>query len=456
MKKRITAVVLCLVMMFSVNGTSIITASAKERVTVALNGEEISFDVQPQIINGTTYVPIRAVCEKLGADVYWLDFNKECVIVKNDTVLILPTNLKIQGNKPCFLQNTVRGNRITKSKEIELESWPFVDNGRTMMPLRAICEAFGAEVGWKKDSNKNIHKISIVASKSIINTKNADKEFFDKYSKTIIKDYMTEERWVVWGFRLSGSYYYDFFEDYTYSMTHVHYEDNIEEPVGTWSFDGIKLTLYNEEYKEETKYTYLSDLGVFQATESNIMAEQDFADDTGKYYEPVYRPAVLEKVSENYLDDLLDEVSPYFKDCIEAYKFTCNDSFPVEVDWSKELPGSFDGSTSFYLVTSHNKKSEVRALMQKYLSDEIIYKYWSDNNLKEVNGRLYCRNSAKGWLEYDPDIENAEALYMNEDGDLVVAVGEYAGGGITWECFLRNVSFTFRKYSDGYKIVNVR
>ena len=61
--KRVVSLFLTLIMVI---GMFCMPASATSGVKVVLNGKEISFDVQPQIINGRTMVPMRAIFECLG------------------------------------------------------------------------------------------------------------------------------------------------------------------------------------------------------------------------------------------------------------------------------------------------------------------------------------------------------------------------------------------------------
>ena len=43
---------------------------AQEPIKVIVGGERVRFDVEPQIINDRTMVPLRAIVENIGADVY--------------------------------------------------------------------------------------------------------------------------------------------------------------------------------------------------------------------------------------------------------------------------------------------------------------------------------------------------------------------------------------------------
>ena len=58
-----------------------IEAYAEEAKTVSVytDGTQIDFDVEPQIINDRTMVPMRAIFEAIGAEVNWDDSTKTAV-----------------------------------------------------------------------------------------------------------------------------------------------------------------------------------------------------------------------------------------------------------------------------------------------------------------------------------------------------------------------------------------
>lgn len=63
---------LMLILILSVSMFAPILSSAEiNEITVSIDGEIIDFDVEPQIINGRTMVPMRAIFETLGATVLW-------------------------------------------------------------------------------------------------------------------------------------------------------------------------------------------------------------------------------------------------------------------------------------------------------------------------------------------------------------------------------------------------
>ena len=113
-------------------------------IVVVLDGNQIMFDVKPTIKNGTTLVPIRAISEALDATVEW-DQNTRTVTVKKDNTTI----------KLCIDSITmyVDGNSIT------LNHPAVIIDGRTLVPVRAISEAFGCLVGW----DANTKQVSVIA-----------------------------------------------------------------------------------------------------------------------------------------------------------------------------------------------------------------------------------------------------------------------------------------------------
>lgn len=126
--------------------TSLVLVSAEENIKVVLDGNKIPFDVSPVLINGRTMVPVRVIFEKLGAVVEWDEKNNAVNASLNDKLVTL-----IVGSKTMY----VNGN------EVVLDVPATETNGRTLVPLRAISEAYGSEVGW----DKTLNTVSIIKDK---------------------------------------------------------------------------------------------------------------------------------------------------------------------------------------------------------------------------------------------------------------------------------------------------
>jgi len=104
---------------------------------VILNGKLMEFDVHPQILNGRTMVPLRAIFEAFGAKVVWNEATQTVIATKADTTVVL----KVGNTSP-----TVNGNVIT------LDQPAIIKNNRMLAPLRFVAETFGGIVTWDSDT----------------------------------------------------------------------------------------------------------------------------------------------------------------------------------------------------------------------------------------------------------------------------------------------------------------
>jgi N-acetylmuramoyl-L-alanine amidase len=102
-------------------------------VTIKLNGKVLNSDVPAVIIDDRTLVPIRVITESTGADVQWDGQNQEVTINTGDKRV----KLKINSS-----EMDINGKKVT------LEVPAKLINDRTMVPVRAVTEVLGLEVGW--------------------------------------------------------------------------------------------------------------------------------------------------------------------------------------------------------------------------------------------------------------------------------------------------------------------
>lgn len=120
-----------------------ITATAREmddssqssatEVQVFVNGQALTFDVPPALVNGSTLVPLRAIFEALGAKVTWDDSTQTAMATWDGGEMSLQigaASARVNGQDKAL---AVPGQLI---------------GGRMMVPLRFVAEAMGAQVGW--------------------------------------------------------------------------------------------------------------------------------------------------------------------------------------------------------------------------------------------------------------------------------------------------------------------
>ena len=76
-------------------------------------------------------------------------------------------DVKLQNNKENKVKTEEKNSDLIKinvnDKEVQMDTKPYIENGRTMVPVRFISEALGLKVDW----NGEVQKVSIDEKKSI-------------------------------------------------------------------------------------------------------------------------------------------------------------------------------------------------------------------------------------------------------------------------------------------------
>jgi hypothetical protein len=107
-------------------------------IHVRVNGEPVYFEgTQPRAMDGRVLVPLRGVLEKMGATVDWMSATQTVVAAKGNMELNLPI-----GSRHA----TING------REVSLDVPAMTIAGSTMVPLRFVSEALGADVRWASAS----------------------------------------------------------------------------------------------------------------------------------------------------------------------------------------------------------------------------------------------------------------------------------------------------------------
>lgn len=119
------------------------SAASAADISIVVNGNKIETEAPPIIVEDRTLVPLRAISEALGCDVAW-DGNTNGVTLTDGQYLYFTWI----GKDTAFKST---GSALESSCKMDVA--PLITNDRTMVPLRAIAELFGAEVDWKAASS---------------------------------------------------------------------------------------------------------------------------------------------------------------------------------------------------------------------------------------------------------------------------------------------------------------
>jgi len=120
--------------------TAVFVGAQTDQIQVILDGEILVFEQPPIIENSRTLVPLRVIFEALGADVGWAQSTRTATATKDDTVIT------VQIDNPVMTKD---GENFT------LDAPPRLVNSQTLVPVRAVAEAFGAYVDWD-NSNRTV------------------------------------------------------------------------------------------------------------------------------------------------------------------------------------------------------------------------------------------------------------------------------------------------------------
>lgn len=130
MKKMIPSIALGLTLAFAS-----MPAYAADNPVIKIDGVAIGSDVQPEVKNNRTMVPLRVISENLGAKVSWS--NSEATITKDGLKVTLKLNSKTA---------------VVNGAKVALDAAPYVKNNRVVVPLRFIAETFDCEVGYSNST----------------------------------------------------------------------------------------------------------------------------------------------------------------------------------------------------------------------------------------------------------------------------------------------------------------
>lgn len=102
-------------------------------ITVRIDGLLQTYDQPPVTINDRTMVPLRSIFEALGAEIHWDADTSTVKAVKGGTTVSLQIGAVIA---------------LKNGNPIELDTAAQIVGGRSMVPVRFVAEALGADVSW--------------------------------------------------------------------------------------------------------------------------------------------------------------------------------------------------------------------------------------------------------------------------------------------------------------------
>jgi hypothetical protein len=116
------------------------TYNGSQDIIVLVDDQLQQYDQSPVNVDGRTMVPLRAIFESLGAKVEWDSSTQTVTATKDDIKVVLTINSN---------EAWVNGNKVMLDVPAKLI------NEKTMVPIRFVSEALGADVKWD-DYSKSV------------------------------------------------------------------------------------------------------------------------------------------------------------------------------------------------------------------------------------------------------------------------------------------------------------
>lgn len=124
-------------------------AKSPDDVTIVVNGAEVVADATPYNHNGRAMVPVRAVAEKLGAEVIWNDDTKTATITLDGTSVSIPTREEDLLEKGGLKFYTIK----VGETDVIVDTSAVLKDGRILVPLRIFSAGLGCTVNFDGASN---------------------------------------------------------------------------------------------------------------------------------------------------------------------------------------------------------------------------------------------------------------------------------------------------------------
>ena len=161
--KKIISVILSVIILLSC-----VSVFAEGEIRITVNGEVLELPKAPVIVDGVTYAPGLALAKAMGADIA-VNFGGQALIGKDEMKITLGYGVyKFTAADADELWYKIRTNR--NEGYVELEDGLVMDNGRPLIPVRAVCELMGLTVNWNSGANT----VEITGDPAYIAAKNSD------------------------------------------------------------------------------------------------------------------------------------------------------------------------------------------------------------------------------------------------------------------------------------------
>lgn len=112
-----------------------------DQLKVVIDQKVVHFDTEPELIRGSTMIPISAVAKELGYQ-WKFDPSEKAIAIQKD---VLTLNFKVDDT--ALTITSADGQAVTAS----LAQAPYIKNSRVYVPIRLLSESLGLDVQWNSE-----------------------------------------------------------------------------------------------------------------------------------------------------------------------------------------------------------------------------------------------------------------------------------------------------------------
>lgn len=115
-------------------------------IAVKVDGRTITFreDPKPVVLSDRTYVPVRRVLERMGARVAWDGETRTVTVTSYDNIKMVVLTIDSPEIIVYTFTSVLHADKDTVISDVS----PIILDDRTMLPIRVIAEALGADVEY--------------------------------------------------------------------------------------------------------------------------------------------------------------------------------------------------------------------------------------------------------------------------------------------------------------------
>jgi hypothetical protein len=294
-----------IVMLSMILTTVACSAAGESGISVKVNGKTIRFDQPPIMQNDRVLIPLRGVLEAMGVTVF-LDGDVHCV-TKETYVYLTDRDIF-----EAFSEHEFKF--FVDNEEVFLDQPPIIYNDRTMVPVRAVSEAFGAFVDWDGATQTVIIEGSIPTEERLTEEEIAAADAFtEEDALAIARDNFYTNDFV--------AIYADYTGGYK-TISLLYYEDAYDEEYDYWGQELRVLKVYDSGWLTDIPFygtgeydaDYYADYAPTSLAEYLPFDDDDYSLGAVAFIgdqDSVYIPEPIDEFLDRYFGDVEDDFWDY-------------------------------------------------------------------------------------------------------------------------------------------------